>query len=134
MKIEDLDILRPEPRFIHIGGKDIDVSFIPCGITFDVDNIVQELQEIDQVKLSGDPEHNIKPDKDTIKKAFDLSIDLCVAFCSWKYPELDKEWFLSETSPNQIQAFSTAIKDALVRAYAGVESDPKNHQAPRKKK
>jgi hypothetical protein len=124
MKVEDLDILRPAPRFIRLGEKDIDVSFIPCGITFEVDAIIQELQKMDQNKLL---ENGVET-----KRAFELSVELCVAFCSYKYPEMDKNWFYENTDAKQIQAFSSAIKDALMRAYAGVESSPKNLKAAKK--
>lgn len=125
MKVENLDILRPEPKMIQIGGKDIDVSFIPCGITFDVDTIIQELQGMSQEELLVN--------KDMAKRAFDLSIKLCSVFCSHNHPELDEEWFFNNTDANQIKVFSMAIKDALVHAYAGVESNSKNLKAPRKK-
>ena len=124
MKVIDLDILRPEAKMIHIGGKDIDVSFIPCGITFDVDTIIRELQNIDQNKLLENGEET--------RRAFDLSIDLCVAFCSYKYPELNREWFMNNVDAKQIREFSSAIKDALVRAY-DIGDDAKNLKAPKKK-
>jgi hypothetical protein len=126
MKIEDLDVLRPEPKYIRIGGKDIDVSFIPCGITFEIDSIVRELSTMSQEKMLANGE-------DT-KRAFDLSVQMCAAFCSHKYPELDIEWFNSNADAKQIQKFSLAIKDALTRAYSGIEENPKNLKAPRKRK
>lgn len=124
MKVEDLDVLRPESRIIRLGGKDIDVSFIPCGITFEVDKIIQELGKMDQEKMAMNGEET--------RRAFDLSISLCVAFCSHKYAELDENWFRENTDARQIQAFSEAIKDALMRAYKGAESNSKNLKAPKK--
>ena len=125
MKVEDLDILRSEPRKLIIGGKEIDVSFIPCGVTFEVDAIVRELQNIDQ--------NEILKNGEATKRAFELSVELCAAFCKYQYPELDKDFFMSKTDVNQIKAFSAAIKDALVKAYAGIETSPKNLKAPKKK-
>lgn len=125
MQIQDLDILRPSPKFIRIGGKDIDVSFIPCGITFEIDLIVNQLRMLDVEKITNDSSE--------IKKAFDLSIKLCSAFCSWKNPEMDCNWFYENTSPNQIEAFSNAIKEALVLAYAGTETEAKNLKAAKKR-
>jgi hypothetical protein len=124
MIVEDLDILRPEPRIIRIGGKEIDVSFIPCGITFEVDSIVQELSKIDATKLSGtDPE---------VKKGFVLSIQLCLAFCTYRYPELNQEWFEQNVSASQIKVFAGAIEDALKLAYAGVSDTTKKPKATKK--
>lgn len=126
MKVEDLDVLRPEARMIRIGGKDIDVSFIPCGITFEVDSIVRELQTIGMDKLMQNGE-------DT-RKAFELSVRMCSVFCSRKNPEMDEAWFMENADANQIRVFSGAIKDALVKAYSGVKADPKNGGPPKKRK
>lgn len=123
MKIEDLDILRPEPRMLRLGGNDVDVSFIPCGITFELDKIMVELGRISQEAVMDGSE--------TTRRAFDLSIDLCAAFCRHKYPEMTREWFMDNVDARQIQAFASAVRDALQRAYAGGE--PKNADAPRVK-
>jgi hypothetical protein len=126
MKVEDLDILRPDPKMIRLGGKDIDVSFIPCAITCEIDSIIQELSTISQ--------EDILSNEGTTKKAFDLSVKLCSTFCEHKYPELDEEWFMNNTDAKQLQKFSAAIRDALVKAYStGSEDEAKNLKAPKKK-
>jgi hypothetical protein len=125
MKVEDLDILRPEPRYLKLGNKEIDVSFIPCGITFDVDTILNELGVMTQ--------EEIKTDSEKSKRAFDLSIKLCATFCKHTYPEMDEKWFYDNTDAYQVKAFAEAIKDALVRAYSGIEGYQKNQTAPKKK-
>lgn len=126
MKIEDLDVLRPEKKIVRIGGKDIDVSFIPCGITFEVDKIVQELGMMGK--------ENIADNGQGTKRAFDLSVKLCSLFCERKYPELNEEWFLDNVDTLQIKHFADAIQDALMRAYNGIEANPKNVKAPKKTK
>ena len=35
--IVDLDILKPPKKIIKLGGVQIDVSFVPCGITWEID-------------------------------------------------------------------------------------------------
>jgi len=117
-KIIDLDILRPTPQIIKIGGKEIDVSFIPCGITFDLDLIVQELMGLDQDK--------IRTNREEMERAFGLGIKLCSVFCKVKYPELDETWFRLNTSAEQINAFSKAIQASLNRIYAGITEHSKN--------
>lgn len=126
MRVEDLDVLRPEARFVKIGDKEIDVSFIPCGITFDIDSIMRELGQIDQKKILENGEET--------EKAFDLSIKLCAIFCEHKYPEMNEQWFRWNADVFQVKAFSDAIQEALSRAYAGVETSSKNLKAPRTKK
>jgi carbamoylphosphate synthase large subunit len=125
MIVKDLDVLRPESKFVKIGDKEIDVSFIPCGITFEIESIMRE--------LSNYTEDIIRSDSSKTKEAFQLTIKLCSTFCEHKYPELDEQWFMENTDAGQIQAFATAIKDALVKAYNGIEANPKNRQAPKKK-
>lgn len=123
MKIEDLDVLRPEARIVRIGGKDIDVSYVPCGITFEIDSITQELSKIDieEVRKNG-------PDA---RKAFDLAIDLCAAFCSHRHPEMDRAWFLDNVDALQVQAFAAAIKEALMLSYAGTGGTTANPPTPK---
>lgn len=125
MIIEDLDILRPEPHFLRLAGKDIDVSFIPCAITFDVDKYFSEIARISQ--------KDIESDIMKAKEAFDLSIKLCVLFCEHSYPEMNETWFRDNVDAYQIKAFTTAIREALLRSYQGV-GEPKNAPAPKSKK
>jgi carbamoylphosphate synthase large subunit len=125
MKVQDLDILRPEPKFVKIGGKEIDVSFIPCAITFPIDTIMQELVVMTEEEMRTVPEKT--------KRAFELQIKMCSIFCSRKYPEMDEEWFMDNTDPSQVQAFALAIREALTRAYSGIRTEEKNLKAPKKK-
>jgi len=117
-KVIDLDILRPEPRVVKIGGREIDVSFIPCGITFDLDAIVQELVKLDQKKVRSDPVE--------MRHAFDLGVRLCSVFCQHKYPEMDERWFMDNASSIQVNGFTSAIQNALYESYAGVTAHSKN--------
>lgn len=124
MKIEDLDALRPEPRNVRIGGQDIDVSFIPCGITFDVDAIMAEIRGLDrEAILAG---------KEEARTAFNLSVRLCSKFCSYRYPEMDEDWFMKNASPIQVKAFAEAISDALTKAYEGVGNPQKAARTKKK--
>jgi hypothetical protein len=126
MKIEDLDVLLPEKRIIRIGGKDIDVSFIPCAITFEVDKIIRELTTISKETILDNGEGT--------KRAFNLSVKLCSVFCEHKFPELDETWFMENTDPIQIKHFSSAIQEALQRSYLGIVGNSKNLKAPKKER
>lgn len=117
-KVIDLDILRPEPNYVQIGGKKIDVSFIPCGITFELDAAGQDLAKLDQSK--------IQTDRTVMKQAFELGVRICSIFCSHDYPEMDEEWFMKNTSMEQVNYFATAIQTALGASYEGVKRHSKN--------
>jgi hypothetical protein len=114
----DLDILRPAKKLVKIGGREIDISFIPCGITFDLDKIVRELVNLDTKKIQSDEKE--------MKHAFDLGIRLCAVFCSHKFPEMNEAWFLENASADQINAFTQAIQAALMESYEGVGRHSKN--------
>ena len=123
MEIIDLDVLRPEKKVVKISGHEIDVSFIPCGITFDIDAIMQDIMMLDHAAVQAGGEE--------AQKAFNLSVKLCVAFCTWQHPELDEKWFRDNVSPQQLAAMSSAIQEALTQAYAGISVPPKAAKAKR---
>jgi hypothetical protein len=117
-EVLDLDVLRPTAKHIQLGGEKIDVSFIPCGITFEVDKIIRGMQKFDQKKL--------EEGGDETRKAFDMTLDLCVLFCSVDHPEMDRKWFERNTSPAQVQAMAEAIRDSLLASYGTIEAHSKN--------
>jgi len=113
-EVRDLDVLRPEKVVVKLAGKEIDVSFVPTGLTFDIDSIVRKMTALDSKKIvKGDPEES--------RKGFDLAVDLCVAYCQWQHSEMDHEWFMTNTSVQQINVLGTAIREALEKAYEGIE-------------
>ncbi len=139
--VVDLDILRPDPVYRTINGHEFDLSFVPTGITFDVDDLSRQLSEIpitdygpncESAKLlllETDPEIK-KQLQDRInkatKEAVDITIKLCATFTQWKYHDMDEEWWKGNTSIDQVNDFATCIREALVRSYAGVEAYGKN--------
>ena len=115
--IVDLDILKLPKKIIKLGGVQIDVSFVPCGITWEIDSLVRKLSEYDENKLK---------DEKSSKEALDIIIKLCSTFASFKNPELSEKWFRENVEMPQINAFVSLIKEALIRSYAGVEQYGKN--------
>ena len=115
-EVVDLDTLRPPPKVVKLAGHEIDVSYVPCAITWEVDRIVNEMMTLDRQKLVDEPAGN------DAKKAFDLAVDLCVTFCTWKHPDLTKEWFLDNTDPRQINMLATTIQETLRKSYEGIEA------------
>jgi hypothetical protein len=121
--IKDLDILRPEPSIVILGKEEVDLSFIPNGITFEVDSLLRQINDV-----AGNVAELIN-DEDKQKKAFDLSIDLCVLFCSRKHPRLNKEFFLNECVAIQVRVIVDSIRVALNESYKAVEKYGKNLEA-----
>lgn len=116
--IIDLDLLRPKKKIVKLAGKEIDVSFIPCGITFEIDSFIREINLSDKEQLLQGGEET--------KRIFDATIKLCSTFCKIKYPEMNEEWFRSNVSPEQVQILAEAIQESLLQGYKAVEEYSKN--------
>ena len=109
----DLDILRPKPKAVKLGSKQIDVSFIPSGITFDADRLIKE--------LSGFDEEEVQEDLVKGEEAFEKSLELCALFLSVQHPELDIDWLKKHTDVIQIRTLVDTLKETLIASYAGAE-------------
>lgn len=118
MEVIDLDLLRPEPQMVRLGNKDIDVSFVPCGITFDLAEVTEQLSGLDSKKMLTDRAEQ--------KRGFDLGVKLCAIFCSIQYPEMDEKWIRRNASNQQVEAFAGAVTAALNKSYQGIEAHAKN--------
>jgi hypothetical protein len=116
--IVDLDILRPKKICVKLAGKMIDVSMIPVGITFEIDQIVRDLMKLDQKEISSGG--------DTTKQALNLTIKLCATYASIEHPEMDEKWFRQNVDAKQTAKMADIIKDALLRSYEGVREYGKN--------
>lgn len=117
-EIIDLDIIRPNKKRVKLAGKIVDVSYVPCGVTFEVDDLIRKLGAIGPAKLENDPAAQ--------KEAFSISIKLCSLFFSVHYPDMTEKWFLDNVAIDQINVIVDAIKDALIDSYKGVERYGKN--------
>ena len=113
-EVRDLDVLRPEQRLFKLGGQEIDCSFVPTGITFDIDKVVTEMAKLDQKKVGKD-------DAETMK-AFNLGVKLCAVFCEHDHPEMTEEWFNKNTTAAQVRDLGEGIREALAQAYEGIDS------------
>lgn len=108
----DLDILAPKQKLIKLNGKTINLSFIPVGILFDIDEIIGKINKLDQEKLNSGNTLEMK-------KALDASISLCAIFCSLENPEMNEKWFKTKATTTQVEALATQIKDTLIEGYQG---------------
>lgn len=121
--VHDLDVLRPQPEYVKLGGKKIDISFIPAGVAMDVMVIQQELE-----KLTNTPEKlkRVQTGGKEAKRSFEIAAELCAAIVSAQYPEMDKEWLLNHTDSIQIRALLDHITAAVFRSLETVEDDDLN--------
>ena len=101
--IHDLDILRPPPEYVRLGGHDIDISFIPSGIAIDVTNLEIELREMMESK------EKIQEDDEAASKTFDMLAELCSRITRFQHEEMTKEWILKNTDIVQLNQLMLLI-------------------------
>ena len=131
MKIVDLDVLKPEARIVRLGGNDIDVSFLPSGITFQIDALLNKLYAISS---SDEKMEVLAEGGEEAAEAYELAVEICSCFCARKFPEMDIDWFKANCNGAQIVAFTKAIQGALTQAYNTGDIKTKNAVATKRKK
>jgi len=104
--IHDLDLLRPSPEYVRLGGKDIDISFIPSGIAID---IIMLKEKLDKSKKE--------------KESFGYAADLCAAITGIQHEEMTKEWLLKNTSMDQLYALMVHIFTSVNQSLETVEDE-----------
>jgi hypothetical protein len=117
-QVLDLDILRPKTRNVKIGGREFDLSFIPVGITYEIDALVRQVLTLNLKELGKNGEET--------KKGLDLSVKLCVCFLQFKDPTCSEAWFLANVSPAQTEKLATIIQETLQESYEGIQKYGKN--------
>lgn len=122
-KVIDLDVLKPEPLIVRLNGHEMDLAFIPCGITFEVDELVRKIQEYTP--------DMIQEDDTKAQEAFDLGMKLAAVFFSWKYPDMNEDWFRANVSSEQLIQITTLLKTSLGNMYERIQR-PKNAEPPKR--
>ena len=116
--VHDLDVLRPSPEYVRLGGKDIDVSFIPSGIAMDIMKLQQEL-----VKLTGTPDKLKKVDTGgkEARRSFEIAAEVCAGITKSQHEEMDIEWLLAHTDVVQLKALMEYVTAAVFRSFESAE-------------
>ena len=114
--IHDLDLLRPPAQYVRLGGRDIDISFVPSGIAIDIIVLKEKLDK----------------SKDD-KKSFELAAGLCGAITQCQYEEMTKEWLLKNTTVEQLYTLMLHIFEATNNSLlAKGEKSEKGQKAVKK--
>jgi len=123
-EIKNLDLLKPEAHSIKLLGKDIDLSFMPCGIVFDINDVVNEL-----AVLTTDKTDELAEGGRIARKAFELTVKLCAIVTESQYPELTAEYLQNHMSIRQLESFAGEIRGLLDRELAAVGGDAEGKNA-----
>ena len=118
-KVVDLDILRPPKKIVKIAGKQVDASYVPVALTFDIDKLMRELATVTS-------EEGAAENEEATRRVLDIECELCGLFASWQHAELTGDFFKQNADVGQINAFVEVIRETLERAYAGIEAHPGN--------
>lgn len=118
--IHDLDVLRPRPEYVRLGGKDIDISFVPSGVALDIMGLQTELQELTDTpeKLAA-----VKAGGGAAKRSFEIAAELCAAITSAQQPDMTKEWLLKNTDVLQIKALMEHVTRAVFKSLENAEDE-----------
>ncbi len=118
--VHDLDVLRPKPEYVLLGGERIDISFIPAGIAMDVMALQQEL-----AKMSDTPtkQKRVESGGKEARRTFEIAAELCAAITSNEHEKMDKAWLLKHTDVLQIKALMELVTKAAFRSLEGAEDD-----------
>ena len=119
--VKNLDLLKPKPHWVQLCGKKIDLSFMPCGIVFDVNDVINELGAIDTKELSAGGK--------AARQAFDSTIKLCALVTHSQYEEMDED-FLRKVRIDQIQGLAEEIKNLLSRELEAVPKGDNGENPP----
>ena len=120
-EVIDLDVLRPPETLVKIGNKEINVGFVPSGITWEVDEIKNKLISLNQKDLQKGGE--------AAKKGYNLAMQLCSVYCTVKHPEMTVEWFKANTDAQQVGKMAEVIIEALNKAYEDADKYSKKVKA-----
>ena len=124
--IHDLDILRPKPEYVKLGGKKIDISFIPSGVALDIIGLREELEA-----LTNTPEKlkKIETGGKEALRSFELSAELCASITHNQHEEMTKDWLLKNTDMFQLKALIEHITRAVFKSLEAGGIETKNLEA-----
>ena len=103
-----------------LGGKKIDISFVPSGIAIDIMAMQQELQD-----LTGTPEKLRKIEaggKEAIE-SFQVAASICAKITGTQHKDMTKEWLLKNTNVVQLKQLIEHITNAVSKSLESIEGE-----------
>ena len=122
--VKNLDLLKPEAHSVELMGKVIDLSFMPCGIVFDISDVVNELAQ-----LTADKTDELSEGGNVAREAFELTVKLCAIVTESQHPELTMKYLQAHMSIRQIADLAAEIRGLLDRELEAVGGDAEGKNA-----
>lgn len=110
--VHNLDEKQNPPEIIILGGVEMDISFIPCGVAIPLTQAYDEWTE--HIKISGGKE-GIENSTENAHKAAMLMAKVLSIFTKFHNESLDEEWILKHVSMQNLGFAITRI----IRAISG---------------
>ncbi len=120
MKVHDLDKLKPEPIMVKLGGKEIDISFVPSGVALEMMRIREKLEALTG---SSDKLKKIEEGGGEAQQSFLLAAEICALLTKAQYEEMDREWLLNNTNVQQLKVLIELITNSV---FESLGDDSKN--------
>ena len=120
----DLDLLIPKKRKISLAGEEIDLSFIPFGLTLKVSDIMKKLAKV-QVSTKDTPETATEK----TEQAAELSLEMCALLCSYKNPNITADWLKEHANTAQLHALIDRVTELVTEEYQLAGRHSKNGEA-----
>jgi len=117
--VYDFDIVKPKSCNVKIDGFLYDLSYIPVGITFDIEAVIKGMRDLDAPKL-------LDADNIEIKKGLNLSIKLVFTLLNYWNPEITEEYIIKKFTPGMIETLVHIIKQSLSTSMEGIKQYGKN--------
>lgn len=118
--VYDLDILRPTPEYVLLGGKRIDISFVPSGIAIDIMAMQQKLQDLTS---TPDKLKKIEAGGKAAIESFQVAASICAKITESQHKDMTKEWLLKNTNVVQLKQLIEHITNAVSKSLEGIEGE-----------
>lgn len=122
--VYNLDEKVKPPEVIILGGVEMDISFIPCGVSIPLLKAYDEYVK----HLTEHGSSIIKNDLEKAKENADLVIKVVTIFTKFKDPKLHEEWILNNCDMKQIGFLMTKLINTIMSSISSNEDDNKKKE------
>jgi translation initiation factor 2 alpha subunit (eIF-2alpha) len=122
--IHNLDADIKEKEIVKLAGEEIDISFIPCGVSIPL--LSKYDKWVSESKKEG--VEKIKNNVEIAQDNFKMQAEILSMFTSYTNPKLDYEWLLHNADLYQISSFMQLLIKSITSYIK--KSQKKNQVKP----
>ena len=129
-KVHDLDKRQDEPEYVILGGTEIDISFIPAGVSIPLlglyDKWVKEIREQGGVEA-------IEKDPEKAMANAEIMADMIAMFTSYIDERLTKDWILRNLMIDKVMFLMQLLVKTITKNLPKNGAKKKQNQLALKK-